>query len=327
MWVRSYVYEPELNHNQVRSIPYTFPDFHRTVRFSPYCDRTDEGMNPWFMIRDGGFADPVERDWTQIRFMYNNLWDTGTLTASSNWVNFPADKTQHRWHTWCWKSEEGGEQWLKVDLGSAQDIRAFVLENHWFLPSMDKIHIQANATDVWTSPSIDVELEVTYPGNQLVKFWETAQTYRWWRLALDGDESNIAFQGDTDNCPYCHMCFKVGRIFLGEYWTPSVNFKDDEVLALIEQTEKLVSLDGQMSPRHRPIYKKVKFNFDFLTDSDVETFEEIFDSRGVGKELWVCENEKYWWRQTHYCVFASELDIKRVGLNHHTFDVTIETMN
>ena len=61
MWVRSYVYEPELNHNQVRSIPYTFPDFHRTVRFSPYCDRTDEGMNPWFMIRDGGLKETGHR--------------------------------------------------------------------------------------------------------------------------------------------------------------------------------------------------------------------------------------------------------------------------
>lgn len=42
-----------------------------------------------------------------MRFMYSNLWDSGTLTYSKQHPNFPATNTRHRWHTRTWRSRYG----------------------------------------------------------------------------------------------------------------------------------------------------------------------------------------------------------------------------
>jgi hypothetical protein len=55
--------------------------------------------------------------------MYDNLWDTGTLTTSSENANFPASNTRHPWPSKVWRSTAAsGIEWLKVNLGSEYEM-------------------------------------------------------------------------------------------------------------------------------------------------------------------------------------------------------------
>jgi hypothetical protein len=281
----------------------------------------------WYFINEG-VAAPTERSWTKIRFMDYNLWDTGTLTSSSELDDFPATNTRQRWHHKCWRSddtEDTPEQWLKVDLGVAQDIRAFVVKQHWFLPSAT-VKIQANATDSWGSPSLDESLVTCDPLIPIVKFWDSAQNYRWWRLSMNADYDKMQFKGDWDSVPYCVKYYRAGRIYLGEFWEPSSNFAAYHTLKSVDETRRHETIDGQKFSYKVNKYTHVRYEFKMLTEADIANFEDMFDNVGRSVPLFVCENEKYWWRKTFYCTFISDFEILREGIDCYTLIIKMETM-
>jgi len=295
----------------VRMVAFNDDRSHLPIRSVIYCDPYGLWRN-WFVLRDGNEAEPIERSFTNIRFMWNNLWDSGAITSSTEQVEFEDDKTQQRWLEWPWRSTAGNEQWLKRDLGSPQNIKAFILNNHWFLPSMGAVKVQAHADDThWANPDLNVDLEVTYPEFPLVKFWDSNQGYRWWRFYMKGDMDNIVNLGDNEDCPYCTTRFKAGRIFLGSYFSPSVNFKARRPLKMVERISKIVSDDGQIQTKKWMQYKVIEYDFDFLTQSDIDSFEDIFDSKGKATRFWICDNEQYWWKETRYACILENLDIQK----------------
>jgi len=322
----------------VRYVVYPGSSFPAWMRFVPYCDvRTGfpvryvvycderEGRMCWYFVHED-LGVPQERAWTQVRFMHDNLWDKGTLTASSEQDEFPAANTQHRWHHKTWRSENvTGSEWLKVDLGSAQDVRCFILKHHWFLPSAT-VRIQANTTDSWSSPPLDVSLEVCEPLIPIVKFWDAAKSYRWWRVLMTADYDNLEFRGDKDAVPYCSKFFRVGRVYLGDWWTPSKNFADAHVLAEVDESRKFVTSAGQTAVYKVVKYKKASYVFRFMTESDVALFKTMFDAVGTSVPLFICENEQYWWRQTYYCLLLDGIEVAYEGNNLYTVTLSLETM-
>lgn len=297
------------------------------VRPVVYCE-PGEIYKCWLIIRDGDIAAPVERSRTKIMFMYDNLWDAGALTSSSAVEEFPDTNTQHRWHHKCWRSDGEGEQWLKRDLGSAQNIRAFILKQHWFLPSAT-VKIQANSSDSWDSPPLDVSLEICEPLIPLVKFWDANQSYRWWRVSMNANDDEMMFRGDKDSVHYCHHSQRAGRIYLGNFWSPSVNFAYDNVLGLIDEVRKYRTLDGQIASYKVTHYKKVRYEFEFLNQDDADTFEEMFDIVGRTVPLFICENDQYWWKLLYYSTFIQDFEIQRMSGAKGTYyklSINVETM-
>jgi len=310
-----------------RSSPVGYPEILEYWRFVPFHEFPEQNY-VWWQWRDA-LVEPVERDWTKVRFLWNNLWDQATLTASSEQPEFWANRTQHRWVHWHWRTTVGGEQTLVADLGSAQDVKAFILNFHWWLPNAD-IRIQANTSDIWTSPPVDVSLEVTHPEYPLVKFWDSVQSYRYWRLYIDtDDETGVAIRGDKDQCPYCTYHHRVGRIFLGDYWEPEANVSKKIVKAFAEDGEKFTSLPGQIRAIPEPQYRKIQYSLEWLSDSDRESLEGIFEDRGRGGEFWICENEKFWWKKTYYVTMSNDLEIESISKTDkdlYSAQVLAETM-
>jgi hypothetical protein len=74
--------------------------------------------------------------------------------------------------------------WLKADLGSARQVRAFVLLHH-NITSGATITLQANSADDWGAPPYSQA--ITWAAGVLCFFLN--ETYRWWRLTVT-DASN-----------------------------------------------------------------------------------------------------------------------------------------
>lgn len=295
----------------VRSSTVGYPPLLYFWRFVPFGKHWSMDYC-WYQWQDA-MTDPVERDWTKIRFMWDNLFDSATLTPSSEELGFEAELIQHRWIHRHWRSNSGGEQSIVIDLGSAQDVTCFILNYHWWLPTSD-IRIQANATDSWGTPSVDVALDVHYPMHPLVKFWSSAQTYRYWRLYVNSeDETEVVIRGDWDDCPYCNFHHRVGRIFLGTYWEPDINISRGFTTGEIDDVRKVVSLPGAMSSHKEEIYKKIEYEWQWMTEDDKDNLTEMFDDRGRSNEFWVCENEKFWWKKTYYVSMNSDIDFELVS--------------
>jgi len=209
-----------------------------------------------------------------VRFMYNNLWDSGTLTASSEDSDFPASNTQHHWHLLHWRSTGDEDEWLKVNLGSAQDIKVFVIKYHNFSAGAT-LKIQANSSDSWTTPPVDETLSIT--SDIIVKFWSSAQSYQWWRIYIDDT-------GNSDGY------LKIGRVFLGNHVELSRVYSYGYEYQYIDPSDVVFSANGQIASNQKERYKRFSYTFRGLTSTDKSNLETIFDSVGLSIPYFFCED-------------------------------------
>lgn len=247
-----------------------------------------------------------------IKFCWDNLWDSDatTRTASSAASGFPLSNIKHRWHTRVWRATGDAAEWVLMDLGSPMDIKAFILKEHNFTDAAT-VKIQGNAADAWGAPSVDVTISIT--DDKLVKIWETAQTYRWWRVSM-ADGAN----------PDTYV--KIGRIFLGNFFEPTVNFTRRFLMQLKDPSVKTRSTGGQISVNSKPHYKAFGYEFQDVESPDNETFETIFDAVGQSKPYFIVQDADLP-AKTYYVQNLSDWDIVHVALDiFYKLNIEVEEM-
>lgn len=350
------------------------------------------------------------------RFLWNNLWDLGTLTYSSQHSSFPATNSRHRWHTRSWRSRYGvasgwgnfvitagtndridfeetiatplvatltagtydadtlateiktrldaagastytvtysdstnkftitsdglggggiftllwnsgankarsvagtigfddsaddngaltytadrmrihSEEWLKNNLGSAQNVQAFVIRQHNF-SSTATVRIQGNNADAWGAPAVNVSL--TLNADIMIYFWSSVQSQQWWRIYIT----------DVDNSD---GYVEIGRSFLGTYFQTAVNFKRDYRRRLVDPTDVIISDGGQLSSNEKTKYQTLALTFEYLSNTDLATLESIWQSRGMHRDFFFCRDADNMLTTTIYCRFANPIDIE-----------------
>jgi len=314
-FIRSAVYDLPRGEPLIRYVPWCVGVYRKHIRYVPFCLGVFRHQL-WFTIRNKSMT-PVERKDSKLRlFLWDNLWDKASITASSEQLRFPASHTQHHWLSRCWRSGQGEieDVWLKADFGEPKAVRALVIDNHWFNPGAT-VQIQANNADVWGAPAIDHELEIVDDKTPIVKCWNGEKTYRYWRIlmnttelsgALYGEE-DISTRGDRDLVPYCRPHFKIGRIFLGDYFEVTQNFRRRPKDFVEESQEFRADRTGYLSDR--PAWRHRHFFYDFLRldSSDYETIWDVYEAKGKGVPFYILENYRYWWKMLYYVTFSSEL--------------------
>jgi len=314
-FIRTAVYDLPRGEPLIRYVPWCTGVFRKHVRFIPFCIGVFRHQL-WFTIRN---EDNVinEREFSRLRFLYENQWDEGSLTTNSEQLKYPASNTQQIWLSNCWRSALGEIEdiWLKVDMGEAKSIRALVIANHWFNPG-SVVFIQANNVDAWGAPAINQELEITDDKTLIEYFWHRPQSYRYWRLYMTADipsgnltgEEDISTRGDRDAVPYCNPHFKIGRIFLGDYFEVSQNFTERKPDYKDESQEYRTDREGHISERPSWKHRDFFYTFDKLGSRDYETIWDIYEAKGKGIPFFIIENYKYWWKRTYYVTFADALE-------------------
>lgn len=245
---------------------------------------------------------------TRVTFMYDNLWDGAALTASSQNPNFLAINTQHRWHTRTWRSFGGGgtlTENIVADMGSAVAVQAFALKNHNFSPSA-AVRIQANASNSWGSPSVDVSVPLAT--DLLAYFWGTPQSYQWWRLSV------------VDSAPVTTY-LEIGRLFVGPYFSPSINISIGYKRHYSDPSDVLYSDGGQIVTNQKTRFQNLDLQFQYLSDVDIASFDAMFLNRGIGKEFFYTRDRDLPLTSTMYVRLKSEPEIT------HVYDDNIFNLN
>ena len=160
-------------------------------------------------------------------------WLTGANTATSVGLDLgfvvSADDTgatSYVSDSAAYKSRE----WLKVDLGSALAVASGLVINH-NLGASGTITLQGNATDAWTSPTVDEALG----GDADIRAdYFTEQSLRWWRLLIDDVQTNTAGYSE------------VGVWFAGPYTEPTVCYS----IGMVKRYEQLSRVAVGISGSH-----------------------------------------------------------------------------
>jgi len=244
---------------------------------------------------------------TKCTFCYQNLFDSATLSASSQNPSFPVINLQHRWCTKTWRSASGVGTLsanIVIDFSVAKSVKAFFLFPHNF-SSQAVVKIQANSTDSWDSPAVD---QTATLGSVVYYFWSSAQSYRFWRVTI------------TDSSPITNY-LEAGRIFLGNYFEPSINISNAYQLVYTDPSDVMISDGGQITSAQKTRYKTYQIKFETLPVADKNTLVNIFGERGKALD-WVFIIDRNDMQNTFvYCRFSTDLNIEHLWSEQY-FDVS-----
>lgn len=124
-----------------------------------------------------------------MRLYGNNILTNATITASSENQSRPASNLVSRNKNPYYESMSDSVN-IVFDCGSAQSFNYIILQNKDVTNSAT-ITIQANATDVWTSPSVSQVL--TWDSDIISYFWSSNQSYQYIRLVIS-DSGNTEIE-------------------------------------------------------------------------------------------------------------------------------------
>ncbi len=178
---------------------------------------------------------------------------TSDLTAD---VGYPLANMQNGLRTKIWQvtNASAAQHYILFDLGSAQMVNAIALINSNFLANAT-LAIQGNATNVWTSPSVNVTIGnagLSIDGLSLYAYF-AGGSYRYWRLVwtLGGIQT-----------------VSIGRAFFGAALTLAaahkVGFSDFFTPVVAQAT----TIGGQVYTDQRNKFRTLKLQFTGVTDAN-----------------------------------------------------------
>lgn len=157
-----------------------------------------------------------------MRILSSNLAaaDATTVVASSADVNFPVSNLQHPFRSKRWRSTGCTYENVVFDLQVNQPVDSVVIlwpkEDGIKLTNTAVIKVQASATNVWTSPAVDVTLTVNNDYMIASHYFTSLQTYRYWRVLIQDSanpwgyvEVGVVWLGASLSVPNCQNGFKV----------------------------------------------------------------------------------------------------------------------
>lgn len=155
-----------------------------------------------------------------MRIYYDNKWlGPGNKSASSEAAGFPLTNLNDYIVATKWRAAGKTDEWVKYDAGSGNTIAVedVGIIGHNF-SSGCTVKVQGNASDVWTSPSVDET--VTYRAGIMHKAF-TGGAYRFWRVSI----------ADSGNpLPYVEMgyLFIGASLELGDIWYREFPMQDND---------------------------------------------------------------------------------------------------
>jgi hypothetical protein len=272
------------------------------VGSSTYTVSLDTTTQKIKIASDGsGGGGIFELRWTSATLMADILGYDQTINLSGS-LNYVADDL--RIHT---------SEWLLWDMGISSNPKALAIIGPRNSPikisPSATIKLQANETNVWTSPSYEQVL--TY-NDEIILLTNPAglhtEALRYWRLEII----------DVDNP---NLFVEIGSIFLGNFYSPTrgaVQFPFSS--APIDRSTTIFSEGGQTFSDIRE--KSQSFNLDWsaLTSTEIEELLEIFDDYGTSIPFFIqldpdsafSSSANYY---TRYVKFESEPGYKLIRPN------------
>lgn len=208
---------------------------------------------------------------------YNYVFDSSVeLTASTADTSFPVSNLRKFQRGRVWRTTSSTAQSLVIDLKTAEEINMAVIvfekDSQVSFQPNQTLKIQANATNVWTAPAVDVSLSLDEDAGVLSYFWATAQEYRYWRLYMDDQYNGYSY-------------FEVPKLFLGKgtelTQPPSIGFK-------FKEKDQSKITDTEYGVEYSDVYpgrRYMSFDFRALSDADRFTMRKIYERLGKVKPL------------------------------------------
>ncbi len=194
-----------------------------------------------------------------MRVLYNNLiWDSTVTNTNAN-ANYPIANIKDSRLSKYYRSVNDNDMYFVIDTGSAVALTYFAIMSH-NISSGATLTLEANATDVWTTPSFTTTLT---HGDGIILENFTEQSYRYYRLTVSDNSNPDEY-------------IQIGGLYLSNHAQfPAMEQKQS--LGRSSTSKKQISDSGQLYVNRKYKYKTRKADFPFVTWSQAESIDGVFD--------------------------------------------------
>lgn len=207
-----------------------------------------------------------------IKFLSNNLVETASLAASTANAQYPVANIQDDFRTKVWRSTSNSDN-VVFDLGSIEDVDYLAIVDNWKSGfGIATVTVEANATDVWTSPAFTTTL--TLDSTFGVSFKSiTEQSYRYWRFVV------------TSTLGYCEL----SNVFIGKAVDISTNGveynwkyrnRDIKKVSTSRYGQEFIDDIGQRK-------ELTNLSIKVMNTTELDQFFSVFDTVRTVKPVWI----------------------------------------
>ena len=211
-----------------------------------------------------------------MNLTYVNQGDAATaLTASSAATGYPASNVQFPFKTKTWRSTGVTDEWLKWNLGSAQNVTMVALVNT-NLTAAATVYFCGHASDLGNATAswhghATVDETITIPAGGMVIKYFTGASKQWWFLGVAPAGAGTYVE--------------IGLVYFGAQYSPAQNFDVKYKHALSDPSVAVKSIGGQRHTDMRPQFASLSLNFKFMTKAQKNQFLAFFQTVGVFNEV------------------------------------------
>lgn len=204
----------------------------------------------------------------------NETLKDSTLTINSVLINYPVSNILDSRLTRICKTNSSTTMTIVFDAGSAVTVDSISIANHNISSSVTILKWQGNATDVWTSPSVDETL--TWKSGIINKQF-TGGSYRYWRL-------HIVDASNPDGELY------VGRVYGSKQSNPppiAPLFSHTR----ISESKKSIGIAGTVYQDKRYFYDLISIKWPIITQAEKADIITWFETIDIGDPFFVIFDE------------------------------------
>ena len=254
-----------------------------------------------------------------MRFITTNYVNESatTITASSANINYPASNLKNFFRSKTWRSSGCVSESVVFDLQTPTDIDSVVLmwpkEYGIRLSDSAVIKVQANPTNVWTTPAIDITMTISNDFSIASHYFNTAQSYRYWRVLIE-DATNP--NGWVD----------LGVVFLGN--SESIITIDNGFKVNYKDNSKIITTDyGNEYVDEYPTTMVMTIPFSVLDYSDIELIQVAYLKNGTRLPvLIVVDESSNVFNKDNFVLYGkmkSELDLTHISYDLFSTELEI----
>ena len=207
-----------------------------------------------------------------MRFFYNNLVDASaaSMSASSAISTLPASNVQTQLIERVWRTTTAAAaEYITADLGSAQAVTAFLLQNHNLLVT-EAMQLEADNDPAFGSATL---YAVTWAAGTIARII-SSNSKRYWKYSFT--KTSAAVQREA------------GRLFLGTYadTTEQPDFggweSDPTDLSVAQR-----SRGGQVYSDIRSSFRTLRLDFSMIGETDKATIEAVATACGTHTSFFI----------------------------------------
>lgn len=255
-----------------------------SVGASTYTCSYSESTGKWTLSSDGA--------------AFELLNSSGTNVGSSLLVNSlgfaSTDKTGALSYTGASIAIHTKES-VVFDLGSTENITSVALlwpkEDGIRLSSSAVVTVEANATNNWASPAVSQTLTIDNTYEIATYFWNTDQSYRYWRVSLE-DPANA------------NLFVDLGVVVLGK----SIDIQEPEngfTFGLTDQSKTQRTPFGHEYTDAYPMVSSIEFSYSLMEYGDIQTLENAFRTNGNQTPVFVTfDSDETVFDKDHFALYG-----------------------